>query len=522
MGRLAKSNLRQLIIVLVVLSILATVVNMYIAGARVQKQSLFDNTLQHNQGYAKQLAQSLQVSLEIARDRLDYAAYSLSRHWSEPLQVQHILTAFSARNSFFDSMYVASLSGSVLATSRSVADMNGQILSGEVHEQALRTPTAWVSQLHVSPFGALAISMMAPVLTDRGQILGYLAGNIHLEEENLLYRLIGEHYQQDGSYIYIIDQQKRLLYHPDRQRLGTPTHTNPLLDVVLQGGSGSQPVTNSLGYEMLAGYAYIPLVDWGLVSQRPARAVLEAHSGLMREIMWNSMPYNFAGLLLIWFLAGLISWPLRVLAVNAKKMTQRKTIGRIENLKAWYFEAQELKQALLFGLQNIHAKVDKLQHDVDIDPLTGLSNRRILKQVLDAIAEEGSEFCAIMFDIDHFKSVNDTWGHAVGDQVLQGLAHVLLAGSRDMDVCIRFGGEEFLILMRRCPINVAMKVAERLRQDVMNHDFPGVGQVTISLGVAAWPLHGATTDEVLKVADEMLYRAKREGRNRVCCASDSA
>lgn len=513
---LAKSNLRLLIIGLVLLSTLLAVINMFIASAEVQKQSLIDNTLQHNEGYATKLAQTLQLTIENAQKELLFSARSLAKHWSEPEQIQQILLEASEQNTLFNSMHVANAEGLVLAASANIPVLTGQELLGPGHQHALSMRTAWVSEPFISQLDNLLVTLTAPIFAGDGQFIGYLAGNIYLQQNNLLYRIIGDHYQKDGSYVYVIDQQKRLLYHPDPKRLGIPTYTNPMLDTVLKGKTGSQAVVNSVGVEMLAGYAYVPIVDWGLVSQRPTRAVLDAHAGLMQKIMLNSMPMNFAMLVVIWIFSGFISKPLKVLARNVKKMSLRSTIERVENLNAWYYEAQQLKQAFLLGLENIHDKVDKLQHDADIDPLTGLNNRRLLEQILDTFLVTNTSFCAITFDIDHFKKVNDSYGHSAGDQVLKELARIVLDSSRGNDVSIRLGGEEFLILMANCKLEVAVKIAERLRTTVMQHDFPGVGSVTISLGVAAWPEHGLSPHDTLRIADERLYRAKNQGRNKVC------
>lgn len=101
--------------------------------------------------------------------------------------------------------------------------------------------------------------------------------------------------------------------------------------------------------------------------------------------------------------------------------------------------------------------------------------------------------------------------------MLKELARIVLDSSRENDVSIRLGGEEFLILMANCTLEVAVKIAERLRITVMQHDFPGVGTVTISLGVAAWPQQSISPYDTLRIADERLYRAKNRGRNQVCC-----
>jgi len=123
-----------------------------------------------------------------------------------------------------------------------------------------------------------------------------------------------------------------------------------------------------------------------------------------------------------------------------------------------------------------------------------------------------------MLDIDHFKQVNDTYGHQVGDEVLRILASILSADIRAEDVACRYGGEEFLILLPNMPLETTMLRAQGWRSAVealsVKH---GNFQITftISLGVAAYPEHGKTPDDLTRCADQALYRAKNEGRNQV-------
>jgi len=124
------------------------------------------------------------------------------------------------------------------------------------------------------------------------------------------------------------------------------------------------------------------------------------------------------------------------------------------------------------------------------------------------------EFAVIMMDIDHFKLVNDSHGHHVGDEVLQAMAQILRERTRDADALARLGGEEFVIVCRHSKIQAAVETAERIRAAIASHHFPGVGQATASFGVAAC-CEGDTTEHLLERADAALYRAKNGGRNRV-------
>ncbi len=163
-----------------------------------------------------------------------------------------------------------------------------------------------------------------------------------------------------------------------------------------------------------------------------------------------------------------------------------------------------------------------------IDPLTGLYNQRYLRRHLDGLTSgnQGRELAVIMVDIDHFKSVNDRFGHAAGDQALRLLAGVLRANTRVFDSVARYGGEEFVIVMPGSGSDDALAAAERLREaaEALVFSIAGIGRVplTISLGVACWDGTPTTSAELLHAADLALYEAKNGGRNRVRIARAAA
>ncbi len=158
------------------------------------------------------------------------------------------------------------------------------------------------------------------------------------------------------------------------------------------------------------------------------------------------------------------------------------------------------------------------------DSLTGLFNRRYLtthlERIIQRIAETRKPVSAILFDIDHFKVVNDTYGHGVGDEVLKEIADRVSRNLRNFDMVARMGGEEFVIIMPEAPIEAASFVAERLRMRIANEPFKvsaSVGQldISVSLGVAAVHDAGADPDSLIERADKALYAAKAKGRNCV-------
>jgi diguanylate cyclase (GGDEF)-like protein len=138
-------------------------------------------------------------------------------------------------------------------------------------------------------------------------------------------------------------------------------------------------------------------------------------------------------------------------------------------------------------------------------------------------ARYGGGVSVLMIDLDHFKKINDDFGHMLGDDVLREVSAIFVRNLRKVDVVCRYGGEEFAIVLPATQGASAASVANKLRRAVANSHFPGVPYpVTVSVGVSEFPANGITRDDIVRSADSALYEAKEAGRNRVCLASTSA
>jgi two-component system, cell cycle response regulator len=175
----------------------------------------------------------------------------------------------------------------------------------------------------------------------------------------------------------------------------------------------------------------------------------------------------------------------------------------------------------------------KLAEQAITDELTGLKNRRAFDERLNEEFRRAQRYSdpvsLIMIDLDHFKTVNDRFGHPHGDLVLRGAADQLRASTRDPDICARYGGEEFAVILPKTHLQGALAVAERIWKELGARAYPlpagaaatpaseGTLHVTASMGIAFYPSKDITSPELLlKYADEALYQAKRAGRNTIC------
>jgi diguanylate cyclase (GGDEF)-like protein len=169
--------------------------------------------------------------------------------------------------------------------------------------------------------------------------------------------------------------------------------------------------------------------------------------------------------------------------------------------------------AFAFTRQNQIQK-EKLEKLALYDSLTGVRNRRSFDDSLKEISQSQITASMIVFDIDHFKQINDRFGHTVGDQILKELGELIQNNIRVSDLLFRYGGEEFILLTRDNGSDMPYKLAEKLRAMVENHVFSNQIQLSISAGVASLQ-PGESIEDWFRRADQLLYQAKQEGRNRV-------
>lgn len=185
---------------------------------------------------------------------------------------------------------------------------------------------------------------------------------------------------------------------------------------------------------------------------------------------------------------------------------------------------------LVRQLQNTYSwfsRIAETQTLLHLDDLTGLYNHRYLEIALDRetkrSARYGSSLCLLFIDLDHFKPVNDTYGHLAGSQVLREVAAIIRATVRDVDLVFRFGGDEFVVLLIEADAEAGLRTATRIQERIQASKFvvakDAIARVTSSIGVAAFPEHADEKERLIALADECMYESKRRGKNQCVLAS---
>ena len=269
-------------------------------------------------------------------------------------------------------------------------------------------------------------------------------------------------------------------------------------------------------------FAYLPYGSYifevyaisssGVESKQPATIYFEITPPFWKTPLF----YFFAG----FFVVGLViiwMWRLKVQAKRLEILVEERTKQLHQKNLALIEEKNRLEKAKN-QLSNLNRQLDEASR---IDPLTGLSNRRDLMEKLEYEAKRAVRLkiplSFVMGDIDHFKKINDTYGHKAGDFILIEIAKIFRKNLRETDIICRWGGEEFLFVLPNTDLNGAKIVAEKIRKIIENHIFNFNGiiiKVTISFGVSTFH-ETRSIDDFIKFADNSLYKAKKLGRNKV-------
>ncbi|GGG13702.1 sensor domain-containing diguanylate cyclase [Paenibacillus abyssi] len=500
-------SLRLMLSMLVTVSVLITALAAGYTAVQANITSLSAIYLENNYQYARKLSLNANDLLKGMQQNIESIAAMTGSH---SLTQQQLDIWYHANRQNFNSIFIADASLSIQAISPDDAGMAaGTRLTSEIAVRAAELKRSFISEPYISETGRVILLISSPIFNETGDYAGFAGGTIYLEEDNGLSRLLGEHFYGDGSYVFVVDKNGHLISHPNKARLNEAAADNPMIRKVISGENGSLKLINSLGIEYFAGYAYEPNSGWGIVSQTPTSVLSEPIKNLIIRAVIQAFPLLIVIVLLAWFVSYRISKPLHQLAkFSEEALLQRKAVpSKTPKIDSRIYEVKQLQQGV-----NNHFKL--IREEIQMDGLTALANRKTFDIAIQDWLDNKVPCSLILLDIDHFKRINDTFGHLIGDEVLKYVAATMRTSSRDKDLCFRYGGEEFGILLNNCDLQAALLIAERLREKLENSISPTGDQITISIGISTTDNMVIEPKELIAMADTALYQSKAEGRNK--------
>lgn len=509
-------NLRALIVFLCIASVTVTILNTFQSVYQVQRDLIIRDTLESNRIYAQKMAEMTDTFLSSSMSQLKFSANYLTHVANDALLVDREIERVFQQSDSFNSTYFVSRNGQIRSISSNQLSIKLKTVSSEGALQPIAAKAPLISSPMLSPAGNYMINITYPLFSTQNDYLGYVGGSIYLNKTSFLSYLFGNHSYQDGSYIYVVDDSKTLIYHPQPERVGEVVESNVAINALTAGQSGSLDIVNSKGVAMLAGFYPVKHANWGVVAQSPKEQALLELESQMWQVLLKSAPIGLITIVVIWLAAAYISMPLSQLAKAVKNYDSTNELdNELQHIRPWYFEANQLKLRLSDTFSEVTTTVKKLSSESLTDPMTGLLNRRGLAQAIDRYFFQDIPSSILALDLDRFKQVNDKYGHTAGDLMLQQVAILMQKEIRSADMICRSGGEEFVIFLAGADIYRAKEIAERIRTSIESYSFKQVGHATISIGISHWGGQAQSIGSVIKQADDALYVAKRSGRNRV-------
>jgi diguanylate cyclase (GGDEF)-like protein len=481
----------------------------------------------------------------------------LQRLWqSDPVELRHALEQL--QNSFSDFAWIgfADPDGHVVASTGGLLQGSSvaarpwfkaglqRLVVGDVHE-AILLSSLLAQRASNEPYRFVDLGM--PVRDANGKLLGVLGGHLNFDWAT---NLISNVEANDGgadTTLSIIDKSGTVLVGPDKGQVKYSGEKLAELLRARQGTFAEKPGQERLltAFYVSNGHREYQGLNWIVTASQPASVALAAAGSSAEIILFIGAVVGLMGLAFAVFISRRIAGPILAITQEADRigrafgpsMLARQSgsmeVVRLSRalrslLRRIGFAEERTREAELRATENalqMEADIIKLRQLADTDFMTGLLNRRAFLP----LADDALEFCrrykrsmaTLMIDIDHFKKINDTYGHGAGDHVIKAIADIVNAKIRGTDKAARFGGEEFVVLLRELDQETAMMLAERIRvaieQAPISHGDKAI-PVTASIGVSMFTEGDRDVQDLIERADQGLYNAKKTGRNRISLA----
>lgn len=474
-----------------------------------------EQTLENNRVYALKLAETVDKFIINSSNTMHYSAAELAYDFENRNKLQEVANRLYLQGDTFSSVLIVDAEGNIMVNApESLGEAGKKVLSIKGLEN-YNKHEPFISDPYVSPTGRKVIVISMPIYDGIGEFKGVLSGTIYLYDSNIFESILGEHPYENGSYVYVVDSQGKIIYHPNKARLGMDASTSEVVVQLLKEKHGGLIAVNAFDQPMLAGYSQSEATRWGIIVQTPYDEALSMVGQQVVSVFKIGLPFIIFSTIVVFLLASHIVRPLEKIAEISENSVKDQEMKKLKGIRAWYYEVYKIQEALIHSFSVLHGKVNTLKEETSIDSLTKLLNRHTFEKRVKVFSDQQKNYTLVMLDVDWFKAINDTYGHIAGDEVLQALASKLKESLQEDDLACRYGGEEFILVFTETTIEEAYERVESLRASVQQIISPEGKPLTFSAGIANYPLHGDELKDIIAKADEALYQAKENGRNRV-------
>ena len=442
-------------------------------------------------------------------------------------RLRDYLVSLHERFSDFEKLMVLDLDGKVIATSAPEATT---IRLPADWQQALKADNQIVGDAYWDPVAKRAKLIVAvPAQRADGRLLGAFAAELNLAPVQLLLRSFAP--DSTGA-IHLVNTKGAAIASSDgvsEQLIKNPMPASTIKKLRERARAPFE-YTSFFNRDVIGTLEYVPHVSWAVVAEISAEAAYQ-QVRRFRDVALGVIIFLLIAVTAAAYRLGrLIARPLDRLTKAAGEVAAGDLtvdlpaapgggeIGYLTDVfNHMVYRLRDGRAELDRINETLRKKNDELELLSTTDSLTGLSNHRsLMKRLDDEVArfrKEKRGFSVLVGDVDHFKQYNDAFGHPAGDEVLQTIAEIMRDSTRKVDCCARYGGEEFVIVLPDTTAADALDTAEHIRARVAAKKFSG-RKMTLSIGVATFPEDADDAESIIAVADEALYQAKREGRDR--------
>jgi diguanylate cyclase (GGDEF)-like protein len=442
-------------------------------------------------------------------------------------RLRDYLVSLHERFSDFEKLMVLDLDGNVVATSAS--EVTKVPLPAD-WQSTLRSDNQIVGDAYWDPrTGRAKLIVAVPAQRADGRLLGAFAAELNLAPVQLLLRSFAA--DSTGA-IHLVNTRGAAIASSDgvTEQLIKYPMTAQTMKKLRERARDPFSYTSFGGRDVIGTLEYVPQVNWAVIAEISSEAaylqVRHFRDVALLVIVFLLIAVTLASYRLGRFIARPLDRLTKAagevaggdLAVDLPAAPGGGEVGYLTDVfNHMVYRLREGRAELDRINETLRKKNEELELLSTTDSLTGLSNHRSLMQRLDdevaRFRKDHRGFSVLVGDVDHFKQYNDAFGHPAGDEVLQTIAEIMRDSTRKVDCCARYGGEEFVIVLPDTAIADALDTAEHIRARVAAKKFNG-RKMTLSIGVASFPEDADDAESIIAVADEALYQAKREGRDR--------